>query len=246
MTPLGVGPAGPRLHLGPVHRLVLPVHLRAAGLDGPQDGGARQPHRGGRDGDRGDGDAADPGDRQLGPDRARGRARHGGRHPRRAQRADDGDAADGRAVQRRRRRRRRADRLGGVPHAATASPTIRPTWRSSASSRRSSDRSASGARTSRSPSCRSCCPGGRSPSGRPSSSSTSPCCSSALGCAAGDRRRRRQRAADDRPAAGRGAAGQLRGAADRRRRHAGGHQPAQRAHGPVGRGDRHRAQQHRR
>ena len=46
----GVSPAGPRLHLGPLHRRVLPLHLRAAGPDGPADGGARQPHRGGRDG----------------------------------------------------------------------------------------------------------------------------------------------------------------------------------------------------
>ena len=49
---------------------------------------------------------------QLGPDRPRRRARHGGRRPRGAPGEDDRDAADGGAVQRRRRRRGGADRLG--------------------------------------------------------------------------------------------------------------------------------------
>ena len=85
------------------------------GLAGPDDGRARQPHRGGRHGDRGDRDAAEPRRGQLGPDRARHRARRGRRRAGGAPGEDDRDAADGRAVQRRRRRRGRADRLGGVP-----------------------------------------------------------------------------------------------------------------------------------
>ena len=47
-----------------------------------------------------------------------------GRGPGRAQRAHDGDAADGRPVQRGRRRRGGADRLGRVPP-----PLRRLTWR---------------------------------------------------------------------------------------------------------------------
>ena len=78
-------PSADRLHRAPLHRRLLPVHLRADGADGAAHGGARQPHRRRRHGDRGRRDAADPGDGQLGPDRPRRRDRHRRRRsPRRA------------------------------------------------------------------------------------------------------------------------------------------------------------------
>ncbi len=93
-------------------------------------------------------------------------------------RADDRDAADGRAVQRRRRRRGGADRLDRV--SATASRSGRrfalEDRRSRPCSPRSSARSRSGARSSPSGSCRRSCPAGRSSS--PARRSSTPCCCS--------------------------------------------------------------------
>ena len=107
-------PAERKLHLRPLHHRVRPVHPGPARPRGADDRGARQPHRGGRHGDRGDRDAAEPRRGQLGSDRAGHRTRRGRRRARGAPGEDDGDAADGRAVQRRRRRRGGADLVGRV------------------------------------------------------------------------------------------------------------------------------------
>ena len=168
------------------------------GLSGPTDRRARQPHRRSWHGYRGHRDAAQPGRGQLGPDRARHRARHGRRGTCGAPGEDDRDAADGGALQRRRRRRGGDHRLGRVPQprlhlrlapgrcarspAACSSnvPSFTqaghpPMWRSSRCSPRSSGRSPSGVRTSPSASSRKSSLDARSRSARPSRSSTS-CC----------------------------------------------------------------------
>src|SRR5947209_6376389 len=108
-------PAVELVHLRALHNRVRALHPGPARPVGADYGGAGQPHRGGGDGDRGDRDAAGPERGQLGFDRDRDRAGHGGGHPGGAQRADDGDAADGGAVQRRGRRRGVPDRVGRVP-----------------------------------------------------------------------------------------------------------------------------------
>ena len=98
-----------RRHPAALHRGLRAVHQRAADVARAAHRGPRQSGRGGRDGDRGRGDAAHPGRRRLAVDRGRGGDRYCGRGAGRAQRADDRDAADGGAVQRRRRRRGGAD-----------------------------------------------------------------------------------------------------------------------------------------
>ena len=220
-----------------LHRRLLAVHLRADGADGPAHGGARQPHRGGRHGDRGRRDAADPGDGQLGPDHPRRRDRHRGRRPRRAQGEDDRDAADGGAVQRRRRRRGRADRVGRVPPDAAASRTSRPTSRSSACFAAIVGSVSFWGSNIAFGKLQEILPGRPitiGPGAR-SSSSTSRCCWSRSRARVAIVGRLGRRDPDDRAAARGGGARQLRRAADRRRRHAGRDLAAQRVHRPAAR-----------
>ena len=77
---------------------------------------------------------------------------------------------------------------------SAASRMSRPTWRSSASSRRSSARSPSGARTSPSPSCRRSCPAPDHRRPRAQQFVNLALLLVAVACAVGDRRRARRRA----------------------------------------------------
>ena len=94
------------------------LHLRLAAAEQPANRALGKSARRGRDADRPRRDAARPEHPLLLGDRDRHRDRRGDRHLQRAPRADDGDAADGRALQRRRGRDRGARFDRRVPAAS--------------------------------------------------------------------------------------------------------------------------------